>query len=962
MANTIKLGLNQNSGKTPTNLQEGEIAINSANRKIWVGTDGTTAGQVLVFDHSIYSTDLTDNNDNYYLNGITKSGNKLTFSVSGATNQEYTFGSNAFTSTTIPTNTNQLTNGAGFVTNSGVTGISTSAGLDGSGTSGTVNVSLDLSELTDMTADVVGANDELILLDSGAERRKAINEIKLSQFNNDAGFITDGNTGWNNSYGFVTSSGVTQINTGAGLDGGSSSSTVSLSLDLSELTDMTDSWSNSTDEFIVLDNGTQKRKLSSEIFGSNAFNSTTIPTNTNQLTNGAGFTTAAGHNHDSRYYTESEVNTLLAGKSSTSHNHNSTYLALTGGTLNSGGNDTTLAIQCKNAGRAMLQLGDSTDGSQGTGVLELTQDGSYGAGLSYNGDNNPTFATGESSDNMTFYRLNNGSRDEVFSYPYNSNTVTFNGALVWSGGGSANANTAYGWGNHASAGYSTASNSQTFTNKGGNISQWTNDSGYTTNVGDITNVSVGTGLDGGGSSGSVTINLDLSELPDMTQSWANGSDEFIVLDGGTQKRKLSSEIFGSNAFNSTTIPTNTNQLTNGAGFITDGNTGWNNTYGFVTSSGVTSVASGTGITGGTITGTGTLSLALGELPDMTEGWTNSVDEFVVLNNGSQARKRSAEIFGSNAFNSTTIPTNNNQLTNGAGYTTNVGDITNVSVGTGLDGGGSSGSVTINLDLSELADMTQSWTNGSDEFIVLDGGVQKRKLSSEIFGSNAFNSTTIPTNTNQLTNGAGFTTAGGHNHDSRYYTEGEVDTLISGFVTSSGVTSVSVGTGLDGGGSSSSVSVSLDLSELADMTQSWSNSSDEFIVLDSGTQKRKLSSEIFGSNAFNSTTIPTNNNQLTNGAGYRTSAQVDTAIGDYAGTIAATGASALFGGGSSGVTNKGISQDIGYKLMNGTMSVGCVTTSGGTTNEYLRYGSGGTFTWDTIQFSHLQNLSALTALP
>jgi hypothetical protein len=42
-----------------------------------------------------------------------------------------------------------------------------------------------------------------------------------------------------------------------------------------------------------------------------------------------------------------------------------------------------------------------------------------------------------------------------------------------------------------------------------------------------------------------------------------------------------------------------------------------------------------------------------------------------------------------------IPTNNNQLTNGAGYTTNVGDITNVAVsGTGLSGGGASGSVTI----------------------------------------------------------------------------------------------------------------------------------------------------------------------------------------------------------------------------------------------------------------------------
>jgi hypothetical protein len=44
-----------------------------------------------------------------------------------------------------------------------------------------------------------------------------------------------------------------------------------------------------------------------------------------------------------------------------------------------------------------------------------------------------------------------------------------------------------------------------------------------------------------------------------------------------------------------TIPTNTNQLTNGAGFVT--------------SSGVTSVATGGGLTGGTITGTGTISHA-----------------------------------------------------------------------------------------------------------------------------------------------------------------------------------------------------------------------------------------------------------------------------------------------------------------------------------------------------------------
>ena len=61
----------------------------------------------------------TDTTTNYYLDGITKSGNELTFSVNGTTNQSYTFGSNAFTSTTIPTNNNQLTNGAGYTTNTG---------------------------------------------------------------------------------------------------------------------------------------------------------------------------------------------------------------------------------------------------------------------------------------------------------------------------------------------------------------------------------------------------------------------------------------------------------------------------------------------------------------------------------------------------------------------------------------------------------------------------------------------------------------------------------------------------------------------------------------------------------------------------------------------------------------------------------------------------------------------------
>lgn len=109
-------------------------------------TGATVSNDTITFtrsDNTTFNVTTSDANTNYYLNGITKSGNTLTFAVNGTTNQTYTFGSNAFNSTTIPTNNNQLTNGAGYITGVG-------------------------------WADIIGDQSE----------------IQVSGFNNDAGYIT----------------------------------------------------------------------------------------------------------------------------------------------------------------------------------------------------------------------------------------------------------------------------------------------------------------------------------------------------------------------------------------------------------------------------------------------------------------------------------------------------------------------------------------------------------------------------------------------------------------------------------------------------------------------------------------------------------------------------------------------------------------------------------------------------
>lgn len=182
--------------------------------------------------------------------GTTTASNTQTFTNKSGSNNQWTNDAGYITGvdwTEIagdPANINisGFNNDSGFTANTGtITGVSTGTGLDGTATSGSVTITLDLSELADMTQTMVGT-DEFIVLDNGAERRKAANEIGLSIFSNDSGFITGltweeitgdqsvvNISGFNNDAGYTSNTGdITAVTAGTGMSGGGTSGAVTL--------------------------------------------------------------------------------------------------------------------------------------------------------------------------------------------------------------------------------------------------------------------------------------------------------------------------------------------------------------------------------------------------------------------------------------------------------------------------------------------------------------------------------------------------------------------------------------------------------------------------------------------------------------------------------------------------------------------------------------------------------------
>ena len=228
-------------------------------------------------------------------------------------------------------------------------------------------------------------------------------------------------------------------------------------------------------------------------------------------------------------------------------------------------------------------------------------------------------------------------------------------------------------------------------------------------------------ITGNGTSGSVAVFNDTHEV---TNAAINSLDSGTTITHDNDTNIIFT-VSGSNGELLTITDSNSGNLlevndSSGIDVFTVSATGDVSASGAITASGVTGLTSLS--VGGTTT---TNNLTISSLSNQ-----GSEATALMINGSNVVGTRE---LGDNAFNSTA-------------FTTNTGTVTSVGTNTGL-----SGTVTtsgnLSLALGDLADMTQAWVTGEDEFIVLDNGTQKRKLSSEIFGSNAFNSTAFATGDN-----------------------------------------------------------------------------------------------------------------------------------------------------------------------------------------------------------------------
>jgi hypothetical protein len=145
-------------------------------------------------------------------------------------------------------------------------------------------------------------------------------------------------------------------------------------------------------------------------FNSNIFVSSGIITATNIDTTNLSYTTLTGPSIGIATFTAENANfsgNIILGTTSKS-------------------SDTFVRVLSGDNNKAGFEAYGNT---QGTGYLYVGEDANDGGGIFYNGNGTPAFATGETADTIAFYRKSAGTNNVVFSYPSNSNNVSFKGDI-----------------------------------------------------------------------------------------------------------------------------------------------------------------------------------------------------------------------------------------------------------------------------------------------------------------------------------------------------------------------------------------------------------------------------------------------------------------------------------------------------------------------------------------------------
>ena len=292
------------------------------------------------------------------------------------------------------------------------------------------------------------------------------------------------------------------------------------------------------------------------------------------------------------------------------------------------------------------------------------------------------------------------------------------------------------------------------------------------NIGDVTGVTAGSGMTGGGSSGDLTLNVIGGD--GIT---ANADD--VAVDSTVVRTSGSQTIAGAKTFSNDAV-FNGNLTVNGTQTIVNTETLTVDDNIIVLNnneSGTPSQNAGIEVERGSSTN---VLFRYNEGSDIWQ-FTNDGSSYFPVPTSTSDLAEGTNLYYTDTRARAAISVSGdlsyNSSTGVISFTNDAGDIESVTAGVGLSGGGSSGAVTLDLDFSELDDMTGTM-DATDEFIILDSGTgEKRKAANEI-GLSVFN------------NDSGFTTNVGD------------------------ITGVTAGSGMTGGGTSGGAGVTANADDVA----------------------------------------------------------------------------------------------------------------------------------------------------